>query len=89
MTTGVSTIMTTGVDTWRLLSQGCVTKFFQTLAGTSRGVTEFLDSQLAEMKSRIIEESAIGEAVEDIAKTDSPPAHNAPSGQSATDLKES
>ena len=40
-------------------------------------------------KSRIIEESAIGEAVEDIAKTDSPPTHNAPSGQSATDLKES
>ena len=40
-------------------------------------------------ESRIIEESVIGEAVEDIAKTDSPPAHNAPSGQSATDLKES
>jgi len=40
-------------------------------------------------ESRMIEESVIGEAVEDIAKTDSPPAHNAPYGQSATDLKES
>ena len=40
-------------------------------------------------ESRIIEESVIGETVEDIAKTDSPPAHNTPSGQSATDLKES
>ena len=40
-------------------------------------------------KSRIIEESAIGEAVEDIAKTDSPPTHNASSRQSATNLKES
>jgi hypothetical protein len=40
-------------------------------------------------KSRIIEESVIGEAVEDIAKTDIPPTHNALSGQSATDLKES
>ena len=40
-------------------------------------------------KSRIIEESATGEAVEDIAKTDSPPIHNASSRQSATNLKES
>lgn len=40
-------------------------------------------------KSRIIEESVIGDAVEDIAKTDSPPTHNASSRQSATDLKES
>ena len=40
-------------------------------------------------ESHIIEESTNDEAVEDIAKTDSPPTHNAPSGQSATDLKES
>ena len=40
-------------------------------------------------ESRIIEESVIGEAAEDIAKTDSPPTHNASSRQSATNLKES
>ena len=40
-------------------------------------------------ESRTIEESVIGETVEDIANTDSFLAHNTPSGQSATDLKES
>ena len=40
-------------------------------------------------ESHIIEESTNGETVEDIANTDSFLAHNTPSGQSATDLKES
>ena len=51
--------------------------------------TTTLNTATLPHESCIIEESVIGKAVEDIAKTDSPPAHNAPSGQSATDLKES